>query len=317
MSDTSIPNTTRIDADAFARLIPRGATHAIEARCEEDQSDSMTDYWGSRTTATVIIGFSAHGRDLFPELRKAAATFEPTADLGPGMGRYTARVIITAPEVIPGGYYAGRRSHWHSDLYVSPDGTQEHSGVPFVQRARASAWIYGRPEIPQISFDGVLVSFGWDLEEHKIEHREKYSMGHGYYLAGEGQYSGWQVRKSTLPRMRPGESLVVADHLIAPAVTAAPAQVETGASGTSESGAPSYSLNAAKNGIEIRFPAKPAASVLDNLKSAGWRWSRFSACWWHKDTLDARILAVDLCGKAEQPADDDNVPDAMEAQATA
>lgn len=60
---------------------PAWAKAVIIAELEEDQSDIMTDYFGSRTVRTVALAWSKHERDLFPELRKAAATFDPTAFL--------------------------------------------------------------------------------------------------------------------------------------------------------------------------------------------------------------------------------------------
>lgn len=39
--------------------------------------------------------------------------------------------------------------------------------------------------------------------------------------------------------------------------------------------------NVEKNGIELRFPSKPSSEILDSLKSKGFRWSRFSYCWYH------------------------------------
>ena len=102
-------------AEARAK-VPEWAQAAIVAEQVKDQSDSMTDYFGHTTLRTVIIGFSRHTRDLFPELRKCAATFPETAHL------------TDAPE--------------------------------------------------------------------SAEHREKYSMGHGYYLkSGWRDSDGWSVRK--------------------------------------------------------------------------------------------------------------------------
>jgi len=63
------------------RLAPTWAKAAIVAELHEDDSDSMTDYHNHRTTRRVVIGWSKHERDLFAEMRKAAATFDPTADL--------------------------------------------------------------------------------------------------------------------------------------------------------------------------------------------------------------------------------------------
>jgi hypothetical protein len=49
--------------------------------------------------------------------------------------------------------------------------------------------------------------------------------------------------------------------------------------------------NEEKNGVEIRFPGKPAAAVLDSLKAAGWRWSRFSGCWYNRRTPETLSFA--------------------------
>lgn len=59
-------------------------------------------------------------------------------------------------------------------------------------------------------------------------------------------------------------------------------------------GKPAVQFNADKFGIEIRFPAKPAAAVLSMLKSHGWRWSRFSSCWYHRATSEAVNAAAQM-----------------------
>ena len=78
---------------------------------------------------------------------------------------------------------------------------------------------------------------------------------------------------------------------------AAPAASTTGVTVT---------INEEKNGIEIRFPSKPSASVLADLKAHGWRWTRFGGCWYHHrnggTVLDyARQLAGETAGKDESP----------------
>lgn len=45
---------------------------------------------------------------------------------------------------------------------------------------------------------------------------------------------------------------------------------------------PTASYNADKDGIEIRFPAKPAENIRASLKSNGFRWSKFGKCWYVK-----------------------------------
>lgn len=53
--------------------IPAGCTHIIAAHQRRDDSDPMTDYFNSSTVQTVFLAWSRHGRNLFDEMRKAAA----------------------------------------------------------------------------------------------------------------------------------------------------------------------------------------------------------------------------------------------------
>jgi hypothetical protein len=52
----------------------------IVAELHED-NEPMTDYFGYHTVCTVILGFSTHTKDLFPEMCKFASNFEQTAYL--------------------------------------------------------------------------------------------------------------------------------------------------------------------------------------------------------------------------------------------
>ena len=105
-----------IGAERLRQIVPDDAVAVIIGEQHESECDPYTDYFGSRIVRTVLLGFSTHTRDLFPEMRKAAARFEGTAHLAERNAEY--------------------------------------------------------------------------------EHREKYSMGHGYYL-GTHRYSGWQVSKES------------------------------------------------------------------------------------------------------------------------
>ncbi|GHB33983.1 hypothetical protein GCM10007094_23690 [Pseudovibrio japonicus] len=61
--------------------MPNWAKAVIVAERVEDDCDFMTDYHNSTTEETVILAFSSHTRNLFSEMRKAAATFELTKNL--------------------------------------------------------------------------------------------------------------------------------------------------------------------------------------------------------------------------------------------
>ena len=108
--------TTMTKADFLASK-PSWAKSAIYAAYEVDKSDIYTDYFATHTERIVFLGWSSHTKDLFAEMRKAAARFPDTAHLAAANKAY--------------------------------------------------------------------------------EHREKYSMGKGYYLKAGGSYSsGWKVRKA-------------------------------------------------------------------------------------------------------------------------
>lgn len=66
---------------AVAAAAPAGAVAMIIAEFMHDDSDSMTDYFASHATRAIVLGFSNHKRNLFPEFRKAAAMHPETADM--------------------------------------------------------------------------------------------------------------------------------------------------------------------------------------------------------------------------------------------
>ena len=188
--------TDRKHAEAKAKgagKVPAWATHVIIANHIENQSDLMTDYHGHSTKESIILAFSKHGKDNFAEMRKAAATFEPTKHLGTGCDEYTARVVMSVD--IPyekahnGGYFKGGYSHWHHEL----DGLD---GKKFSTKAEAEAFVASQPAPESLGFEDFLATFEWEISFRSVEHREKYSMGHGYYLKkGWRDSSGWEVNK--------------------------------------------------------------------------------------------------------------------------
>ena len=90
---------------------PAGATHALVGERHVDVSDSQTDYFASRRDQTLVLAWSKHGRDLFTEMRKAAAHAPETADLATAPVAYEHREKYS----MGAGYYLGERRHsgWH------------------------------------------------------------------------------------------------------------------------------------------------------------------------------------------------------------
>ena len=67
------------------------------------------------------------------------------------------------------------------------------------------------------------------------------------------------------------------------------------------------------NGIEIYFDMKPSESILEELRSSGWRWHRVKECWFTKKSAAAEELAQKLCGVPKLP---DQPPVQKPAQVT-
>lgn len=169
---------------------PSWAKAVIVAELHESENDIQTDYFGHRTTRVVALAWSKHTRDLFPELRKAADTFTPASHLGTGRGVFQVLVTVEIHQrdlYYPGGcLFRGCGSPWHRDI------------VTFTSRALAEAYAAAADPIPEHVVGDQVVRFVHTVREEKIEHREKYSMGSGYYLSAAGHHgSGWVVRKRT------------------------------------------------------------------------------------------------------------------------
>lgn len=63
------------------RLIPADTKFLMVAELRTDASDAHSDYSAHKVLERVVLATSAHGRDLFPEMRKAAARFPDTKHL--------------------------------------------------------------------------------------------------------------------------------------------------------------------------------------------------------------------------------------------
>jgi len=147
------------EADARGK-IPTWAKAVIVAELVEDQSDSMTDYFGSTTRRAVILGFSKHTRDLFPELRKAAANFAETAHL------------VDAPESaehrekwsMGGGYYL-KAGYRHSSGWRVAKRRFYDSSEP-VRQLPTAEWALAAPAPTKAETAAAVSPAGIRIEEH-------------------------------------------------------------------------------------------------------------------------------------------------------
>ena len=177
------------------------AIGVIVAEMRQDDSDIQSDYFASHSTRTVILAFTKTKRDNFREMRKAAERFESTKHLGVGKGFFYPEVLIAEDFEDNGSYYRnGQYSPWHHELFYDDKGCQ----VWFSTREEAQAYIDSQKPIGTVGVGEKNISFRWTIGEKEMEHREKWSMGHGYYL-GEDHYSGWNVRKWTFGTCIPEE----------------------------------------------------------------------------------------------------------------
>ena len=120
---------------------PLWAKAVIVGYKEIDDCDMQSDYFNTQSGDTYLLAWSKHTKDVFSEMRKAAANLEET--------KHLATI---------------------SDVDRNGDHKTEQN----------ESW--------------------WHPED---EHREKYSMGAGYYLKAAHRYStGWKVEKWDLDKWR-------------------------------------------------------------------------------------------------------------------
>ncbi|WOI35444.1 hypothetical protein R1T40_22155 (plasmid) [Tritonibacter scottomollicae] len=96
--------------DSIRAKVPADAKAVIVAEFEKNESDSMTDYFATSTSKTVILAFSRNTRDMFPEMRKAARNYEQTAYLADAESDAEHREKYS----MGAGYYL-KASHHYSD----------------------------------------------------------------------------------------------------------------------------------------------------------------------------------------------------------
>jgi hypothetical protein len=262
---------------------PAWAVCAIIAERIVDDSDPTTDYFADHAEAVYLLGWSKHDRDLFSEMRKAAAasTLPEVHHLGPGCDEW--RVLRLADKSNP--------SEWRTYAGAIADASGIDTWSTEAEARAAMEKAIAAGDAPN----------GAEPHRESIEHRNKHSMGAGYFLQRGGRYrSGWRVRKVSaandwkLPHafMRPdGVRLPAARQASQPQPASQPAATAAAPSPMPADDRPTVTRNEERNGVEIRFPRKPADALLADLKAHGWRWSRFAACWYNRHSPEAVAYA--------------------------
>jgi hypothetical protein len=284
-------NAAKIVADAEAALPALiAARPVVDNRITQESADqqaaemrAMTERREAQEEAKTAAFISAYGSG-------------ETITIQPGYMAVTAKLCYDDSDSMSDYYHPHAPLGPELVLLVCPKGREDE--------ATARRGLNAYPEL------AALGDWNWKTE--------KYSMGQGNYLtgpavpvspeiaAGRKRYNGplvdrghWNIEfetayssAKTLPAFKGYPGLALAPTL-------ATESIQIGQATVTE--------NKAKGGIEIRFPAKPASNVLDQLKSHGWRWSRFSACWYHRadDVTRAWVKAfLGSGGTAEQPGPD-------------
>lgn len=274
--------------------VPKWAQSVIVAELHKNDSDLMTDYFNHTTEKTVLLAFSKHNRDLFSEMRKAAALFEPTAHLAPGLDKYKVRLVwdhdSTDQAAKDAAFMDARETYWKGG-YIPPSWWREKYGleagedvVTVHTEAEAAKWC---------AEHGALAGTVWRVDVEKYEHREKYSMGAGYYLKdGSRDHSGWCVKKRPVGKWFQVDGVACRPGLFdskTPNAKRASVAVDN----------VTVTENAERDGVELKFPDKPDASTRATLKAVGFRWSRRQGLWYAKRREATLYLAYTLAGGAE------------------
>lgn len=288
--------------------IPEDAKAYIIAEFKEDQSDSQTDYYGSTTVKTVLLGFSKHTRNLFSEMRKMADLYGPTQHLGTNKGEFK----------IYDNWTEENSSYPQSAVFRAED-----SPAYFETEAEARAFAekyaqIDRDDKAQLR-DGEIKGFcpnfrgeySIDGSIKTIENRQNYSMGGGYFL-GHGRYSGWKIRKVDLSfsysRTTAEELIQAGNHNLGAATSTTKTKKQTAPRSTATASGITVSENEEKDGVEIQFSDKPSEEVRSQLKANGFRWSRFSKVWYAKRNSETLAFAYSMVTPAVQEQDQDEEP---------
>ena len=148
--------------------LPEDAQALIIACLKQDESDSQTDYYASRTTRTVILGFSKHKRDIFSEMRKYAPNFEGTSHLAEHNEDYEHREKYSMGK----GYYLGKDYYSGWIIKKAPIYNRENTIKEFSYVAGCPDGIYIKTKKGTSSFNRTCIGEHYTLFEI-VDYSEK------------------------------------------------------------------------------------------------------------------------------------------------
>lgn len=257
--------------------IPEGVKAVIMGIRFSTTYDPMADYQThtDHTEEVIYLAFSGHEKDLFAEMRKAADKDERTAHMGTGKNEFNTHQL-------------------------NGDGRYYEHGETFTTEAAAVEYVAAKNAEPQPE------GFKWEYSENNIEHREKYSMGSGYYMKS----GDWKIRKSRIDNSSLTDLQIAAaeGRLFcgneAPATTTEAASFEKVEVPAGQIQIIEHPLRAHK--ILVVGDTKP---IKDKLKSLGGWWNRFEIGWEFK-RADLEKVTKALQTKIQAP-DPETIPEEL------
>lgn len=174
---------------------PPNATALIVAQLDEDDSDTMTDYFAHKTVRQVAIGWRTGQRESFKQLRKAAGMFEPTSGMGPGCDIHTIEAHRDPEDTSWRRGELLREDSGPLQVFTTEDAAREFMAERFKTEPEAQPDYVGA-----CGFWYFASRHGFEVCCDDVEHRDNYSMGAGNYLKrSSNNSSGWRVLSVAIP----------------------------------------------------------------------------------------------------------------------
>lgn len=261
----------------------------------DDKSDSMTDYYAPEHWAGIAsMGDVVCVVDKRQALESGQPIHERTLTAGPdcqecrGTGNDPSGETLEQARAIPGRVVSpiqyngqGWGAGIPEEAAKEPAPRRGTHGVKRCRTCSGRGWMYGEPVVAEVG--------RWPTFRANPPRRLWHVEVGGTVLA-----SGVGIEACSRDRDGKAAALKLAQRITA----SAEGRGARGDVAPREVDRIEVSINEERQGVEIRFPEKPSEDVRGALKRAGFRWSRFSACWYKKRSEEAERFAEELAGRA-------------------